>query len=248
MRDLLLAGLMVLVPLRAADVDAAKAAIARMDAREAVAGRLSEIYERHLGDDGRSRKTRAELALDLRADASTLDLVWDQALLHRADAEERARDRNAGESMPLREALKELDPGRVSHLLDQRTSLLGLLGQGKLLGASDGTWEGRPARKLELSVPVRIGDDLLRPRVSSSEGRLTIWLGSDGLPTGSELELSYSGRMGRIFGRFESRTTIRTRYGVKDSRIFVAHRDTAESFSDDSGHRATYVTLDFQAR
>jgi hypothetical protein len=246
MRVLTLAGLMFLAPLRAGDVDAAKAAIGRLDAKEALAGRLSEIYERQLGAD--AHKVRADLALDLKADTTTLDLAWDQTLLRRADAEERSRDRSAGGSMPLREALKELDPGRVSHLLDQRASLLGLLGQGKVLKASEGSFEGHPARKLELGVPVRVDDDLLRARVSASEGRLTIWLDADGLPVASELELSYSGRKGRVFGRFESRSTIRTKYGVKGDRIFVAHRDTAESFTDDSGKRTTFVTMDFQAR
>lgn len=247
MRALMLAGLMILAPLRAGDVDTAKAAIGRLDAKEALAGRLSEIYDRQAGE-GPGAKARAELALDLKADATTLDLAWDQGLLRKADAEERTRDRSVGGSMPLREALKELDPGRISHLLDQRASLLGMLGQGKLLKASEEPFQGHPARKFEFSIPVRVGDDLLRARISASEGRLTLWIGADGLPAASALELSYAGRMGRIFGRFESRSAIRTTYGVKGDRIFVAHRDSWESFTDDSGRRITSVTLDFQAR
>ena len=247
MRVLMLAGLMILAPLQAGDVDAAKAAIGRLDAKEALSGRLSEIYDRQAGD-GNAHKAHAELALDLKADANTLDLAWDQGLLRKADAEERARDRSAEGSMPLREALKELDPGRISHLLDQRASLLGLLGQGKLMKTSEESLEGRPVRKLEFGVPVRVEDDLLRARISASEGRLILWLGADGLPVASELELSYAGRMGRIFGRFDSRSTIRTKYSVKGDRVFVAHRDSWESFTDDSGRRITSVTLDFQAR
>ena len=247
MRVLMLTGLMILAPLRAGDVDAAKAAIGRLDSREAVAGRLSETYDRQAGD-GAASKAHAELALDLNVDATTLRLAWDQGLLRKADAEERARDWSEGGSMPLREALKELDPGRISHLLDQRASLLGMLSQGKLLKASAETFEGHSARKLEFGVPARVEDDLLRARVSSSEGRLTLWLGADGLPIASELELSYAGRMGRVFGRFESRSAIRTRYGVKGDRIFVAHRDSWESFTDGSGRRITSVSLDFQAR
>lgn len=247
MRFMVLACLMAFLPARAADLEAVKLAVERMAAQGPLAGRLTEIYQRQVGEAGGPGATRAELALDLKADASVLDMAWDKGLLKRADEEERSRDRNGG-GMPLREAMKELDPGRVSHLLDQRGSLLGLLERGRPLGVSAGSLEGRPVRKLEFSVPVRVPDDFLRARVSASEGRLVLWADGDGIPVASELTLSYSGRKGRIFGRFQSRSVIRTRYGVAGDRMFVAHRDMAESFADDSGRRTTSVALDFQAR
>lgn len=247
MRALLLAGWMLTVPLGAGDLESARAALARFEAHAPVAGRLSEIYSRP-ADGKPGSGPRAELSIELSVGPSGLALTWDGGLLRRADEEERARDRRAGAGMPLREAMKELDPGRVAHLLDQRASLLGMFGQGTLMKVEESAYEGRPARKLELSVPVRVSDDRLRARVSRSEGRLVIWIGADGAPLASELSLSYEGRMGRIFGRFSGESTIRTRYGVAGDRIFVAHRDSAEVSSDDAGRQSTFVTLDFQPR
>ncbi len=249
MRAFLIAGLVLFSPLRAGDLEAARAAVSHFTAQAPLAGQLAEIYRK---DDGGAKASQllggARLSVEVQANPSGLVLTWDQGLLHQADAEERARDREAKGAMPLREAMKELDPGRVAHLLDQRASVMGLLSQGTLLRAEDAFYEGQPARKLELSVPVRVSDDRLRARVSSSEGRLVLWLGADSAPLASELHLSYQGRMGRIFGRFEDSSVLRTKYGREGDRLFVAHRDSWESLSDDSGRRIVTLTLDFQKR
>ena len=231
----------------AGDLEAARAAIARLEPRSPVAGRLQEIYKRQTGAAAQPAGG-STLALEVKSEPASLSLTWSGDLLRQADAEERSRDKGAESGMPMREAMKELDPGRVAHLLDQRASLLGMLADGKLLKSEGGTFEGHPARRLELEIPVRVGDDLLRPRVAKREGRLVLWLGPDAVPLASEIHTSYEGRMSRLFGRFEDETTIRTRYGVSGDRIYVAHRDTAESFQDASGRRLTFVTLDFQQR
>lgn len=250
MRAILMAGLCAFASLHTGDLESARASIARFEARAPISGQLSEIYRR----DGNGKKDAhqslggAQISIQLQASPASLDLSWDGALLRSADEEERSRDKDLSGGMPLREAMKELDPGRVAHLLDQRASLLGMIGQGTLLKAEDGAYEGHPARKLELSLPVRVSDDRLRARVSRSEGHLILWIGTDGAPLASELHLFYEGRMGRIFGRFSDESTLRTRYGVQGDRIFVAHRDSAEATADDAGRRSTFVTLDFLPR
>ncbi len=249
MRAFLITGLVLIAPLRAGDLESARTAVNRLAAQSPLTGSLAEIYRK---DEGGSKSPQAfggaRLSVEVHATPSDLALTWNQGLLRQADEEERARDRDAKGTMPLREALKELDPGRIAHLLDQRASVLGLLSQGTLLHSEDASYDGHPARKLDLSVPVRVSDDLLRDRVSSSEGHLTLWLGADSIPLASELSLSYQGRMGRIFGRFEDRSVLRTRYGLEGDRLFVAHRDSWESFTDDSGTRTVSLTLDFQKR
>ncbi|MBS1766168.1 MAG: hypothetical protein JST05_02010 [Acidobacteria bacterium] len=250
MRTVIMAGWLMTAPLAAGSLDSARAAIVRCEAHAPISGQLSEMFRRGGNDQERSAQTLAgaQLSIQIHADPASLDLSWDAGLLRRADEEERSRDKDVKGGMPLRDAMKELDPGRVAHLLDQRASLLGMLGQGTLLKEEDAAYEGRPARKLELSLPVRVSDDRMRARVSRSEGHLILWTGTDGAPIASELHLFYEGRMGRIFGRFSDERTIRTRYGLKDDRIFVAHRDAAESASDDAGRQTTFVTLDFQPR
>src|SRR5262249_9373177 len=73
-----------------------------------------------------SAKAEAAVPLEVDEDATGLRERWDPAVLRRADAEAGQRDQAADRMTPLRDALKELDPDRVSHLLDQAGTLAGL--------------------------------------------------------------------------------------------------------------------------
>jgi len=73
----------------------------------------------------KTAKGEASLRLDVEEDEGGLRMRWESAALREADAEEQERDQSPDRLTPVREALKELDPGRVAHLLemDDRRSL-----------------------------------------------------------------------------------------------------------------------------
>jgi hypothetical protein len=129
--------------------------------------------------------------------------------------------------------MKELDPSRVAHLLDQAGTLAGLT-RGTPAEEGGGTWEGREARRVVYRFD---------PRMSWTEayyarrrdGKLTVWIATDGTPLGSESVASFEGKTSRMFGRFKQTTTIRTRYAVEADRLRVAERETDDLVSHDDG-------------
>ena len=176
---------------------------------------------------------QASVRLDVEQDEAGIHVRWPPALLRDADAEERQRDESPDRLTPVREALRELDPARLAHLLDQAGTLAGLTKDKPVEEAADG-YAGREARRLVYRF---------RPRLSwtdayylrHSEGRFTVWIASDGTPLASESVASFEGKTSRMFGRFKGTTRISTRYAVESGRLRVAERDVDELDSHEDG-------------
>jgi hypothetical protein len=187
----------------------------------------------------------ASVPVEVLEDAGGLRVQWDAAVLRRADAEEGERDLSAQRLTPVREALKELDPDRVSHLLDQARTLSGLT-RGVPAEETVDSYEGREARRLVYRF---------QPRLSwtesyylhHSEGRFTVWIAADGTPLASDSVATFDGKTSRMFGRFHGSTTIHTRYAADGGRLWVAERDLDDlrSREDDSEveHRSERFVL-----
>src|SRR5262249_52682597 len=136
-------------------------------------------------------KGDAAVRVDVDEDASGLRVRWDPALLHEADAEAHEHDAKTDRLTPVREALKELDPSRLAHPLDQAGTLAGLT-RGAPAEESAGTWEGRDARRLVYRFDPRMSwTEAYYAR--RREGRLTVWIAADGTPLASESAASFEG-------------------------------------------------------
>jgi hypothetical protein len=186
-----------------------------------------------------SAKGEASLSLDVEQDATGLRVRWDPGVLREADAEAQERDANAERLTPVREALKELDPARLAHLLDQAGVVAGLT-RGAPVEESAVGWEGREARRLVYRFDPRMSwTDAYYAR--HREGRLTVWIASDGTPLASESVASFDGKTSRMFGRFKQTTTIRTRYAAEDNRLRVTERETDDRNSHEDGAEVEHI-------
>ena len=182
---------------------------------------------------GKAVTAETSLQLDIDQDDSGLRVQWAPWLLKEADAEARDADRERGRPRPIREAMKELDPARLAHLLNQVPTISGIA-KGVPLEEKEESHEGREAHRLVFRFEPRLSwteQYYARRR----EGRLTIWVGLDGVPLASESRVSFEGKTSRIFGHFEGTNTIRTRYAVDGSRLRVADRDADQMTSHDDG-------------
>jgi hypothetical protein len=192
---------------------------------------------------GQSAKGEASITLDVDEDATGLRQRWDPALLRDADAEAHERDARSDRLTPIREAMKELDPSRVAHLLDQAGTLAGLT-RGTPPEESAGTWEGHEARRLVYRFDPRMSwTEAYYAR--RREGKVTVWIAADGTPLASESVASFEGKTSRMFGRFKQTTTIRTRYAVEDDRLRVAERETDDLASHDDGGEVQHASSRF---
>ena len=95
----------------------------------------------------KTAKGEATVRVDIEADPAGLRVLWESGLLRDANEEERQHDRDRDRLMPLREGLKDLDPARLGHLLDQAGSLAGLTRNGPGEEKAE-AFEGKEARRL----------------------------------------------------------------------------------------------------
>jgi hypothetical protein len=179
---------------------------------------------------------QASVRLDVEEDDRGTHVHWDPAVLRQANEEERQHDVSPDLLLPVREALKELDPVRLGHLLDQAGTVAGLT-RGQPTEEAAESYEGHEARRLVYRF---------RPRLSwtdasylrHSEGRFTIWIAPDGTPIASESVASFEGKTSRMFGRFKGTTRVSTRYAAEGGRLSVAEREMDEADSREDGSQA----------
>jgi hypothetical protein len=193
--------------------------------------RLDLRLERTL--HGKTAGAEASLEVDVDQDDASLRVRWAPSLLKAVDAEERQADQEADRLVPLREAVKELDPARIGHLLDQVHTLLGIA-RGAPVEDRPESYEGHEAHRLVFRFEPRLSwtEQYYARR---KEGRITIWVSPEGVPLASESKATYEGKTSRMSGRFEGSTIIRTRYALEGSRLRVADRDSEEMKSRNDG-------------
>jgi len=135
--------------------------------------------------------------------------------------------------------MKELDPGRVAHLLDQVGTLAGLT-KGVPIEQSVENLEGREARRLVYTFQPRLSS-LEAYYLHDSKGRFTVWIAADGTPLSSESLATFDGKTSRIFGRFQGTTTVRTQYAAEHGRLRVAEREMDDRRSLEDGREVTHT-------
>ncbi|HUL78787.1 MAG TPA: hypothetical protein VL691_16100 [Vicinamibacteria bacterium] len=213
----------------------------RSPAPVAVRLRLDLRLERTLHK--KTAKGEASLRVEVEEDAAGLHVRWEPGLLRDANEEERGHDQDPDRLTPLREGMKELDPARLGHLLDQAGSLAGLT-RGDPVEEAVETFEGKEARRLVFRFSPRLSwteQYYLR----RSDGRFTVWIAADGTPLASASEASFEGKTSRAFGRFKGSATVRTHYAVEGGRLRVAERDADERNSRDDGGEVEHVSRHF---
>lgn len=148
--------------------------------------------------------------------------------------EARAHHGDHGLPTPSRDAVKELDTGRVRHLLDQAGTLRGLIREATFLEENADTLDGRPVRLRIYRFTPRLSWSE-EYHLQHSETRLKLWLDGEGLSVASESSVACDGKTSRMFGRYLGNTTIEARYQHVGDRILVASRETRTFHSVDDG-------------
>jgi len=207
----------------------------------AAALRLELRLERTLHH--KSANGQATVRLEVEENDRGTHVHWEPAVLREANEEERQHDTAPDRLLPVREALKELDPVRLGHLLDQAGTIAGLTKGAPAEEAAE-TYEGHAARRLVYRFQPRLSwTDAYY--LKHSEGRFTIWIAADGTPIASESLASFEGKTSRMFGRFKGTTRISTRYAAEGGRLRVAERDMDEANSREDGSEEEHTVRRF---
>ncbi len=210
-----------------------RASLQRLQSPSPVRVNLSYATRQETTRDKKPELSQASLQLRVGEDGGGLHVDWNLPQVETANLEELNRDRDSHSATPSRDAMKDLDAGRLSHLLNQAEVLTHLLEGAQFKEERSEAYQGKPAKVLVFTFKPRIAP-AHQARVSRSEATLKIWIGADGLPLATESMMQYEGRHSRFFGLFRSRSRVETAYAVMNGRLMVATR-ISEDFVVDSG-------------
>jgi hypothetical protein len=138
----------------------------------------------------------------------------------------------------IRWLLKDLDYGRIHHLLDQEEILQGLFADSKFTEEKAGTWKGHVVRIFEFSYKPRLSPEESF-RLHHSEGHLVLRANADGLPLQSEINETFEGKTSRMFGRYFGTKRTETSYRVVSDHLIVSERTVEDYLSQEDGSIVT---------
>lgn len=177
---------------------------------------------------------QSEVKALLQEDEESLRITWPKAAMADLMLKEERAARGEVPTTAIRDQMKELDPGRIHHLLDQAAVLRHPVDVSRFVSEQTDTWEGKPARLVLFEFNPRVPENKAG-RLSRRSGSLKVWIAADGTPFASSEVAEYEGKMGRFFGAFHSKTDTETRYAVMQGRIVAIHREVLESSSESDG-------------
>ena len=209
-----------------------KSAINRLPGGDAIQVHLNYTTSLKVNQKGAIVSSGANVALELSEDTQSLKMVWDAGDARRVNEEARAHDHDPKQPTPLREAMKDLDPGRLSHLVNQAVILRGLLEDSHLETETTDSFDGKPTQLMTFTFKQRIPFSLLA-RLIRSDATLKIWVDEKGIPLASETITHYEGKRGRIFGSYSGSTKMTTHYAVEKDRLLVLSRNMEETHTEE---------------
>jgi hypothetical protein len=225
---LLLAGLGAALagPLRGDEAGELAAALARLQATDEIQGSLEIQLSRQSNEEHWTDRSRAVVEVEDGAQGVRVGLA--RAGSRQALQELRAQILDPSRRTPTYNALQALSLNEVYGDLDCAAALAQDLSVAHQLEVKPATYQGRPARLLELALPPRLSDEA-RKHVRTAESRLSIWIGADGLPLGAEKIDHTRGRFLVLF--FENLRRQTWTFGRKGNRLFAARHEVSDNAS-----------------
>jgi hypothetical protein len=146
-----------------------------------------------------------------------------QALL-----ELRAQTLDPSKHTPTYNALQALNLNEVAGDLDSAAALAQDVSLSHLVEVRAASYLGRPARLFVLALPPRLSAEA-RKHIRTAESRLSVWVGTDGVPLGAEKTEQTKGRFLVLF--FESLRKQTWTYARRGNRLFAARHETSDTAS-----------------
>lgn len=210
------------------------AALARLNGNGSVqAGIDFQLWTRQtLGKQSAVHQSKVKAMF--QEDEESLRITWPKVVIADLTVEEERAARGEVPTTAFRDQMKELDPGRIHHLLDQATMLRRLVDESRFVSERAETWEGKSARLVLFEFNPRVPENKAG-RLSRRSGSLKVWIAADGTPLASSEVAEYEGKMGRFLGAFQSKVDTETRYAVMQGRLVALHREIEESSAESDG-------------
>lgn len=195
-----------------------RAALTGLQDNSPIRARLEREVTEQLKDE-EPKNGAAALVVAIGGDGLQVEFPDEQ--LRRAQDEQAQSDPD--QPTPVMTGLRSIDPVQVRNLLGYSGRLLGDLAGATLVSDTPSTYEGAPARLIELTLPPKL-DRSARKRVSRASSTMKLWCGADGLPLALEAQEEYHGRIFLIIG-FEVHASRRLKFGRSGNRLVVLRHE-----------------------
>lgn len=225
----------------ASGLDDLKVALATLQGQ----GSLRGTYEARQYKNDLEKKSRgpesASASAQVEDDADGFQIRWDRAVLKRAMAEAKP-GKSANSVEPLTSLIGSASATKLAQVVNYAPVLLQTLSVGQLKSERADTWNGKPARLLELTIAEQDPED---DKVSMKENVRTaqVWIGQDGIPLAASFSRKVRAKV-MMFMSFEMSNKDDYTFGVVANRLVVLKREeqgTAKGMGSDTQFRNSYT-------
>lgn len=205
-----------------------KGALARMQAQTPLKATLETRTWRRTGEGKDAEEFSGQAAIALEDGSQGMRLQYSRELLSRMDGEQQAVAKNPNAKTPTLYAMRELGPDDLRPMVSAAEGLARQLERGAFKSEKSATYGGKPARQLTFNVPVTTLSDRDRKYIKDFSGSLDVWIGADGTPMASSLNLHATGRAFVVVS-FEFKQEEQSVYSLAGDRLVIARRESKTS-------------------
>lgn len=177
-------------------------ALARMQAQGGAPLKASiEAKTVHRTGEGKAAtEDNGSASIAVEDGASGLRLFYGRDMLARLDSEAQALVANPNARTPTTNAAREFTPNDLRPMIGAAAVLARTIERSSFKGEKAASYDGKPARQLSFSVPVETLNDRQRKYIKEFSGGFDVWIGADGTPLASRLQINASGRAYLVVG------------------------------------------------
>jgi len=220
-----------------------KGTLARLNGQEPVKASIAYQFWSKQGDDKKPVITEGKATSQAEDGPQGLRLSWSRTLIQTAAQEARAKAQDPEKKTPTRRAIEGLKAVEVSEYLNGSDELLRTLEQSQLIDEKADTWQGRPARLLNLKLIPRLGAQE-KKYVKELEATAKVWVGADGLPLAIQSQVHLKGRAMLVIS-FEQDQKEEYQFIRAGNRLIVTQHvsENQSSGGGEKGQTKTVVNL-----
>lgn len=217
-----------------------KGLLPRLNGAEPIKATVDYQFWNRQGDDKKPVITEGRATTQVEDGPQGLRMTWSRNTLQAATQEAKAKALDPEKKTPTRRALEGLKALEVSDYLNGADELLRTLEQSQLVQERLDTWEGKPAKLLQLKVTPKLGQQE-RKYIKEMEATAKVWVSSEGLPLAAETEVHMKGRALLVIS-FEQHQKEAFQFTRAGNRLVVL-RHAQESSGSGGGEKGQSKTV-----
>ncbi len=217
-----------------------KGLLPRLNGAEPIKATVDYQFWNRQGDDKKPLITEGRATTQVEDGPQGLRMTWSRNTLQAAAQEAKAKALDPEKKTPTRRALEGVKALEVSDYLNGADELLRTLEQSQLVQERLDTWEGKPAKLLQLKVTPKLGQQE-RKYIKEMEATARVWVSSEGLPLAAETEIRMKGRALLVIS-FEQHQKEAFQFTRAGNRLVVL-RHAQESSGSGGGEKGQTKTV-----